>query len=289
MLLAPPKLTPTSLFTAALLAFPALGVAADAQAASAPSVRVTAVSSQVAGGTVSLKVQNRSKAKVAGKVSAKAGKASAGRAAFKVKRRATARIALRLSADARRKLATDSRLRLSLVTTVKGKRIATSAVTLTPRKPGGSTPQGTGQPGAGGKSESPNWAARTGASGAYDDFGFTLAGGQINLTQRPLATLQCSENGGNYHSYSSWEVFGPAGPWTLGAQSQEVKDTVPLANLLAGSSPHTARYQLRSSRSGNTISGQLYMSAAWSNYDVFENEIVFVNCFGTTPFEAVQQ
>jgi len=100
MLLAPPKFTPTSLFTAALLAFPALGIAADAQAASAPSVRVTAVSSQVAGGTVSLKVQNRSKAKVAGEVSAKAGKASAGRAPFKVKRRATARIALRLSADA---------------------------------------------------------------------------------------------------------------------------------------------------------------------------------------------
>ena len=64
---------------------------------------------------------------------------------------------------------------------------------------------------------------------------------------------------------------------------------MPLANLLAGSSPHTARYQLRSSRSGNSISGQLYMSAAWSNYDVFDNEIVFVNCFGTTSFDAVQQ
>ena len=31
------------------------------------------------------------------------------------------------------------------------------------------------------------------------------------------------------------------------------------------------------------------MSAAWSNYDPFDNEIVFVNCFGTTSFDAVQR
>ena len=319
MLLAPPKISPASLFTLALLAFPAIGMAADAQAAPSAKVKVTAASPQAAGGAVSLKVQNRTSAALAGKVSAKAGKTAAGSAGYKVKARRTATVRLRLSAAARRKLAADARLRLSVTATVKGGRPVTSAITVTGKaqgaapqsgsrlqvpgpadspKPaagspagGGSGPVGGGTTGGGAQTppaDNPNWVARTATSGAYDDFAFILSGGQINVTQRPLAYLQCSENGGSYRTYGSWELFTPTGPWTLGAQSQDATATVSLVNLLAGSSPHTAHYQLRTTRSGGSITGQLYMSAAWSNYDYYNNKIVFVNCFGTTSFEAVQ-
>ena len=293
MLLAPNKTTSASLFTLALLAFPAIGSAADAQAASGPAVRVSAASPQASAGVVALKVQNRTRAKLAGKVSAKVGKTAAGSKAFKVKRRGTAKVRLALSGAAKRKLAADRRLRLSVTAKVKGRRAVSTVVTVTgaaPRTPApGSAPaNGGGSTGGGQGQESPNWVARTGGSGAYDDFAFTLAGGQINVTRPPLAFLLCSENGGAYRSYGSWEPFAPAGPWTLGAQSQELTKVTPLGNLLAGSSERTVRYQLRSSRSGNSISGQLYMSTGWSNYDPYTNRITFVNCFGTTQFDAVQ-
>lgn len=251
-------------------------------------MRVSAASSQASGGSVALKVQNRTGAKLSGKVSAKAGTTPAGRAAYRVKGRRTVPVRLALSAAARRKLAADRRLRLSLSATVRGRRTVKSSITVTPGSSRGTAP-GSAKPGPGAPAAGPNWVARTGGTGAYDDFAFTLAGDQITVTRRPLASLQCSENGGSYRSYGSWEPFLPAGPWTLGAQSQELTESTALVNGLAGSSPHTARYQLRTTRSGNAITGQLYMSAAWSNYDPFDNEIVFVNCFGTTSFDAVQR
>jgi len=278
MLLAPNKITTASLFTLSLLAFPAIGSAADAQAA-AP-VRVTAAA-QATNGTVTVKVQNRTRSKLAGRVSAKAGKVAAGSAAYRVKPRRSATVGLSLGAAARRKLAADRSLRLRVTATVRGRRSVTTAITVTGP---GAAPTPGGQKGKG-----PNWVARTDSTGAYDDFAFTLAGDQVSVTKRPMAFLQCAENGGSYDTYGSWELFQPAGPWTLGAQSQEMTESTPLVNQMAGSSPHSVRYQLRTSRSGDGISGQLYMSSAWSNYDYYNNEIVFVNCFGTTSFDAVQQ
>lgn len=304
MLLERPKISPAALFTVALLGFPAVALSADAQAASKPPVRVSAASSQVSAGVVVLKVHNRSGRTVRGRVAARAGRTAAGSAGYKAKGRRTARVRLTLSAAARRKLAADRRLRLTLTATVRGRGRVTSAITVTGkgtstapqgRAPGkgggkGSAPA-QGQPGQGPSPapESPNWVARTSSSGAYDDFAFTLSAGQITVTQRPLAYLQCSENGGSYRSYGSWEVFLPTGPWTLGAQSQEMTQTTSLVNGLAGSSGHSVRYQLRSTRSGGAISGQLTMSAAWSNYDYSTNRIVFVNCSGTRSFDAVQR
>ena len=82
-----------------------------------------------------------------------------------------------------------------------------------------------------------------------------------------MAFLQCAENGSSYETYrivGALPAHGPVDP--RGPESGDDQST-PLVNQMAGSSPHSVKYQLRTSRSGNGISGQLYMSSAWSNYD----------------------
>ncbi len=151
MLLAPNKITPASLFTFALLAFPAIGLATDADAATAP-VKVSAASGQASGGAVSLKVQNRTRSRLAGKLTAKAGRTAAGSASYRARARKTAKVRMTLSTAARRKLAADSRLRLSVTATANATcgTYAVSAATAgaaTPASFSGPVARSTGRPG----------------------------------------------------------------------------------------------------------------------------------------------
>jgi hypothetical protein len=200
---------------------------------------------------------------------------------------------VKLSSKGMKRLKKKRKLKALAVARVRGPigRTATIKKKLTLKAParpkkkrraptGGPTP-GPGTPGAGN-----SWVARKGSSGAYDDFKFTLDGGNINITKTTLVFVTCFENGDNYESASSFELFGHNGPWELGKE-----DTFAgrgrATNRLVSSGERSITYKLSSARSGDRITGKIGMSFFDSRYDPFTNKITFINCFGSENYEAI--
>ena len=162
----------------------------------------------------------------------------------------------------------------------------------TPAPGGGTTPTGGGSTPTGGGSQQPasinKWAGRMGSEGAYDDLEFTLINGQITITKTPLVPVYCFENGaGHYGNALSFEPFVVTGPWTLGADESAQQSGIAV-NRLVGSGSRGITYKVsETARSGDTVTGKLGMSFFDSKYDIFSNQIWFVNCSGSQSFEAI--
>jgi hypothetical protein len=141
-----------------------------------------------------------------------------------------------------------------------------------------------GQPAPAGASR---WAGRMGTEGAYDDFEFTLANGQMQITKPALVPVSCFENGGSYRSALSFEIFDAPGPWTIGTDGLVAKQGIAV-NQLVYSGMRTINYKVTgTAQQADKVTGSLGMSFSDSHYDVFTATITFINCAGTQSFEAV--
>ena len=245
-------------------------------------------------GVVLIELNNSNGYAVKGSLSLAAGKLRLGRAKVSLAANGKESVKVKLSKRARRALRKRRRLRATAVAKVSGpvgkagvtrKRLTLKAP---PRKRVRRRPSGGG---GGGGGQTPTagdrWVARKGTSGAYDDFKFTLTGGNITLTQSTLVFVSCLEMGGSYRSSSSLEIFNALGPWALGNQNATQKKQSVAVNQLVGSGQRTITYKLTSSRSGDRITGKLTMSFSDSKYNPFTNAITFINCSGTQSYEAI--
>jgi hypothetical protein len=127
-----------------------------------------------------------------------------------------------------------------------------------------------------------------GTEGAYDDLEFTLIGGKITITKTPLVPVYCFENGaGHYQNALSFEPFVVTGPWNLGAD-ESVQQSGIAVNRLVSSGSRGITYKVsETAATASTVSGKLGMSYFDSKYDIFSNQIWFVNCSGSQSFEAI--
>jgi hypothetical protein len=127
-----------------------------------------------------------------------------------------------------------------------------------------------------------------GTEGAYDDLEFTLVAGKITITKTPLVPVYCFENGaGHSQSSLSFEPFVVTGPWTLGAD-ESVQQSGIAVNRLVGSGSRGITYRVfETAATATTVTGKLGMSYFDSKYDIFSNQIWFVNCSGSQSFEAI--
>ena len=168
-------------------------------------------------------------------------------------------------------------------------RRSTARRTLTLRLPAAAPAQPA--PGANGGQPAPpaasRWAGRMGTEGAYDDFEFTLANGQLQITKQALVPVSCFENGGSYRSSLSFEIFDASGPWTVGTDGLIAKQGIAVNQLVSGGM-RTINYKVTgSAQQADKVTGSLGMSFSDSKYDVFTKTITFINCAGTQSFEAV--
>ena len=158
--------------------------------------------------------------------------------------------------------------------------------------PGGGSPTPGGSPAPGGGTPQPQptntWVGRMGTEGAYDDLEFTLIGGKITITKTPLVPVYCFENGaGHYQNALSFEPFVVTGPWNLGAD-ESVQQSGIAVNRLVSSGSRGITYKVsETAATASTVSGKLGMSYFDSKYDIFSNQIWFVNCSGSQSFEAI--
>ena len=196
--------------------------------------------------------------------------------------RATVKLALRRAGGRK----TTARRTLTL-------RVAGGDQTPAPAAPGAPAPvpPSPAQGGTGAPEPAPasnRWAGRMGTEGAYDDLEFTLAGGRLEITKTPLVPVYCFENGaGRYGNALSYEPFVVAGPWTVGTDGS-VQQSGIATNRLVSSGTRGITYTLKeSSQSAGKVTGKLGMSFFDSKYDIFANQIWFVNCSGSQSFEAV--
>ena len=162
-----------------------------------------------------------------------------------------------------------------------------------PRRPGGAGRQpARPHPPGGSRRRRPRgsnkWVGRMGTEGAYDDLEFTLAGGRLQLTKTPLVPVYCFENGaGHYGNALSFEPFVAAGPWTVGSDGS-VQQSGIATNRLVSSGSRGITYTLEeSAQTAGKVTGKLGMSFFDSKYDIFANQVWFVNCSGSQSFEAI--
>jgi hypothetical protein len=152
-------------------------------------------------------------------------------------------------------------------------------------------PGGTGTPASGSGTPQPasnKWAGRMGTEGAYDDFQFTLVDGQMEITEPPLVPVYCFENGaGHYGNALSFEPFVVAGPWTIGTDGSVQQSGIAVNRLVSSGSRGITYKVTETAQAAGTVTGKLGMSFVDSKYDIFSNQIWFVNCSGSQSFEAV--
>jgi hypothetical protein len=169
-------------------------------------------------------------------------------------------------------------------------RRSTARRTLTLRLPAAAPAQPAPGTNGGGQPAPPaasRWAGRMGTEGAYDDFEFTLANGQMQITKPALVPVSCFENGGSYRSSLSFEIFDAPGPWTVGTDGLIAKQGIAVNQLVSGGM-RTINYKVTdSAQQADKVTGSLGMSFSDSKYDVFTATITFINCAGTQSFEAV--
>ena len=288
----------------------ALAVFAVPAAAHAAPVKISPKPVAVSeAGATSIEVANPNRYVLRGTATVTAGSASVASRSVRLPKLAVTSVKLRIDGKGVAALrAANGRATVKLALRRAGGRKATARRTLTLRLPaaaGGPSP-GPGTPGTpttpapaqpgGTPSPSPSptptpsntWAGRMGTEGAYDDFAFTLIGGEITITEPPLVPVYCFENGaGHYGNALSFEPFVVTGPWTLGSDGS-VQQSGIAVNRLVGSGSRGITYKVtETARSGDVVTGKLGMSFFDSKYDIFTNQIWFVNCSGTQSFEAV--
>ena len=83
------------------------------------------------------------------------------------------------------------------------------------------------------------------------------------MAEPTLQPVSCFKSGG-YSSEDplSSEMFDLLGPWALGNQDGTQTKQVPRVNTLVGSGARTVTYRLKTTRSGNQITGSLIQSFA---------------------------
>ena len=228
----PTRPLPASLFTLALLAFPAIGFAADAQAASGLACGSPPPRPRPRAAPSPLKVQNRTGARLAGKISAKAGEAA--RRQRRLRGQGAAATAKVAAAAVRRRASESSppteACGCSVTATVKGRGSRRLRSTLTAQAPRGTAPghrsrTRAARPAARQREPEPGrphrWRrARTTTSRSPSR-------AARSTDQAAAGVLQCSENGGAYRSYGSCEPF--SGPPVRGHSAPRARSsrTVP--------------------------------------------------------------
>jgi hypothetical protein len=250
---------------------------------------------RIAGGTVkiskrgvgSLSITNPNGYALKGTLSLAAGKLKLGKARVSLRANATKAFKFKLSRKALRRLRKKRRLRALATAKLKGPIGKTGTIRKRVTLKAPAKPKRKRRRPAGGGPTSNLWLARNGNTGAYDDFKFRLEGGNINLTGTSLLFVSCFEIGGSYRSAFSYEVFNLLGPWRLGNQTATQQRRSRAVNTLVSSSERTITYTVKSSRSGNRITGERKMSFSDSQYDPFTNTISSIFCSGTQKYEAI--
>ena len=251
-------------------------------------------------GVVTVLVKNASGLAISGRVALSASTATlsakrkkVGSKSYRATSGATAKVKLKLSAAARRALRRKRKLKLKVRTTAKAAQgkatVKVTSLTVKPAKKKKKRPARRRRR-TGGDQIGPVWLAKNldrGANGRYGDFQFRLQNGKITVTGTPLVSVLCTEIGGNYGSSISFEPFFASGPWNLGAQDQEIQQQRYALNTLVPGT-RTIRYQLKSTRVGNKITGELTIRFSGAKlYFYPENDFATVICTGTDRFEAI--
>jgi hypothetical protein len=297
----------------------ALAVFAVPAAAQAAPVKIGPKPSSVASASATIEVANPNRYALRGTATVAAGGTKAAYRTVKLRKRSVADVTLRFGAEgvaAVRAAGGRATVKLALKRTGGRKLTAKRVMTLrlgsttdgtggtgggsnpapgggtTPGTGGGTTPASGGgtTPGGGGSQPAPSnkWVDRMGTEGAYDDLEFTLIDGQISITKTPLVPVYCFENGaGHYGNALSFEPFVVTGPWTLGADESAQQSGIAVNRLVSSGSRGITYKVAETARSGDTVTGKLGMSFFDSKYDIFANQIWFVNCSGTQSFEAI--
>jgi hypothetical protein len=283
----------------------ALAVFAVPAAAQAAPVKIGPTPSSVSGASATIEVANPNRYALRGTATVLAGGANAASRSVKLRKRSVTDVTLRFGAEGVAAVrAAGGRATVKLALKRAGGKKLTAKRTLTLRlgtagtgggqpAPGGSSPApgGGSSPASGGGSQpvpTNEWAGRMGTEGAYDDLEFTLIDGQINITKTPLVPVYCFENGaGHYGNALSFEPFVVTGPWTLGADESAQQSGIAVNRLVSPGSRGITYKVSETTRSGDTVTGKLGMSFFDSKYDIFANQIWFVNCSGSQSFEAI--
>jgi hypothetical protein len=121
---------------------------------------------------------------------------------------------------------------------------------------------------------------------------FTLVDGKLTITKTPLVYTSCMRTGALSGIAGSYEPFVVTGPWTLGAN--ELKSQLGVAsNQYVTSSKRTINYRMKdTAQTAGKVTGTLSLSYSHS-YLIpggppdFRWYSVFVNCAGTSGFEAI--
>ena len=286
-------------------------LAVPAAASQAASVKISPQSTSVSGSTATVEVANPNRYVLRGSATVVAGARTAATRAVKLPKRSVTDVKLRFGAKGLEALrASGGRATVKLALRRAGGAKTKASRTLTLRfatgggpapAPGGSNggqtpaPSGGGStpaPGGGGTTTPPassnKWAGRMGTEGAYDDLEFTLAGGQLQITKTPLVPVYCFENGaGHYGNALSYEPFVVAGPWTVGTDGSAQQSGI-ATNRLVSSGSRGITYTLKeSAQTAGKVTGKLGISFFDSKYDIFANQVWFVNCSGSQSFEAI--
>jgi hypothetical protein len=291
----------------------ALAVLAVPAAAQAKPVKIGPKPTSVASASATIEVANPNRTALRGSASVLAGGTTAAKRAIRLRKRSVTDLTLRFDARGVEALrAAGGRATVKLALRRGGRRyaakrtmtlrLATGGSGQSPAPGGGAQPGGDGTtpvpgggstpaPGGGGSqpaASSSRWAGRMGTEGAYDDLEFTLIDGNITITKTPLVPVYCFENGaGHYGNALSFEPFVVTGPWSLGGD-ESIEQSGIAVNRLVSSGSRGITYKVgETARSGDTVTGKLGMSFFDSKYDIFTNQIWFVNCSGSQSFEAI--
>ena len=170
--------------------------------------------------------------------------------------------------------------------TMTARRTLKLALPAAPQAP--ATPQQAAPPAPPAPAASNRWVGRMGTEGAYDDFEFTLSGGQMTLTKPAMVPVSCGEMGGSNRIALSLELFDAMGPWTIGTDSTVDKSSIAV-NTLANPGSKTITYKVsETSQTADKVAGKLSIFFSDSKLDILNGyTMIFINCAGTQSFEAI--
>jgi hypothetical protein len=240
-------------------------------------------------GSVTLTVANGAPVAIKGKVklSSALAKLAAkktiviGSKSFSISAGGRATVKIKLSKKARRALRRKKRLPVTAVTTAKaaqgkGSRRKTK-LTLRRYKRSAAKPPST--PGG----TDIHWKGRNlERSEALGSFTFSLQSGSITLEKLPLVKVTCFELGGPGRTAFSFESFAAKGPYPLGGE-KEITQQGSSLNTLVNPQQRDMRYTMKSSRSGDKITGELTIGYSGYHVGVYGDSYI-VKCTGTDRF-----
>ena len=272
----------------ALVAVPAPASAARPKISSKPP-------SLSAGGIMRIEVANPNRHVLTGKATVVVGKRTIASKSVRLRKRSVTVVKVRLSKKAQSAIqAAGGKAKVALRVRRPGSRkTITAARTLKVQLPGAGGPASPAP--AAGPAPSPGAApstptrfvGRVGTEGPHDDFEATIENGQMTFTKTPLISVLCLEAGGSYRSSISFEPFLAAGPWAIGTDGQVQQPGVSV-NQLVSSGERTITYKVTgTAQAADKVTGELGMSYSDSQYDFFSNQITFINCMASPPFEAI--